>query len=114
MIQVHWLILIERWTLSVGRRTLVPKQQTFNAQRPTLTSHSDYAYHCYLLSRCNFLLVFLRRAGLGGIKKALRRQSGISVEDRANGQVWSSHIAGAARMVLPAQRNDHALAVHAQ
>ncbi len=49
-------------------------------------SANHHAYHRYLLSRRNFVVVFLRRARLGGIKKTLRGQSGISVEDEDRNQ----------------------------
>ena len=64
---------VEHWTLDVERSTFKDK------------SANHHAYHRYLLSRRNFVVVFLRRAGVGGIEKALRGQSGISVEDRADG-----------------------------
>src|SRR6266480_7199586 len=64
-------------------RTLDVGCWAFDVQRDK--SANNHAYHRYLLSRRNFVVVFLRRASLGGIKKTLRGQSGISVEDRADG-----------------------------
>src|ERR1700693_5170928 len=59
-------------------------------------------------------MVFLYRAGLGGTEKTLRRQSGVSVEDRAARQDWAANFARAGGMVLPPQRHAHALALHAE
>src|SRR5205823_9770391 len=57
----------------------------WGVRRSKYKSANHHAHHRYLLSRRNFVVVFLRRTGLGGIKKALRGQSGIPVEDRADG-----------------------------
>src|SRR5947209_2158579 len=66
------------------------------------------------LSRCDFLLVFLGATGLGGIEETLRRPRRFRMENRADGRVGISEIDRASGMVLSAQRNDDALAVHAQ
>src|ERR1035437_5800968 len=69
----------------------------------------------HLLSRRHFVLVLLGGTGVGGTEAALREcAGGIQLENRFAGRIRHVEVAGAGGLVLPAQRNNHALAVHAQ
>ena len=103
-------ILIGRWALDVRR--WFPKQQTLNASLST--SNSDYAHHSHRLSRPRVILVFLVGAHMGGIEKVLRRPRRVPVEDRAHGPSRFADFARAGAMVLPAQWNNDAVAIHAE
>ncbi len=88
------------------------KRSTLNAQRST--SNSDYAHYSHRLPRRRFILVFLVGAHMGGIEEALRRPRRVPVEDRAHGFGRVANFARAGAMVLPAQWNDDAVAIHAE
>jgi len=75
---------------------------------------TTHAPHSYLLSRRHFLVVFLGGADVGRVEGALQRQSRVSMENCAAGQDWPADFARARGMVLPAQRHDHAFAVHVE
>ena len=67
----------------------------------------------YKLFGCDVVMVFLVATDLGGIETSVCRSGGIRLENCADGSGGIAEIAETGGMVLPAQRIDESLALHA-